>query len=182
MTSERRRDSGAYADEKIQVLSHAILYQKGAADAFDRLFKKFASSILIVSYSSNSLPTQDEMVAIMAKYKSHVELYLDYKYSFGNQNEAKPTGIPYRNIFLLDIDRGLSSYERTNQNMAGGQHWPAYPNRIQEGFSVFANLAFVGHLHGRDNELGFMNLLDEKGIIQNEEGKTVPAATLVNGG
>lgn len=45
------------------------------------------------------------------------------------------------------------------------------PNRIQDGFAVFANSAFVGHLHGRDNELGFMNLLDEKGIIQNEEGK-----------
>jgi hypothetical protein len=45
------------------------------------------------------------------------------------------------------------------------------PNRIQEGFSVYANSAFVGHLHGRGNELGFMNLLDEKGIIQNEEGK-----------
>ena len=45
------------------------------------------------------------------------------------------------------------------------------PNRIQEGFSVFANSAFVGHLHGRENELAFMNLLDEKGIIQNEEGK-----------
>lgn len=45
------------------------------------------------------------------------------------------------------------------------------PNRIQEGFSVFANSAFVGHLHGRGNELGFMNLLDEKGIIHNEEGK-----------
>ena len=45
------------------------------------------------------------------------------------------------------------------------------PNRIQEGFSVFVNSAFVGHLHGRGNELGFMNLLDEKGIIQNEEGK-----------
>lgn len=45
------------------------------------------------------------------------------------------------------------------------------PNRIQEGFSVFANSAFVGHLHGRDNELGFMTLLDEKGIIQNKEGK-----------
>lgn len=36
--------------------------RKGAADAFDHLFKKFANSILIVSYSSNSLPTQDEMV------------------------------------------------------------------------------------------------------------------------
>ncbi len=45
------------------------------------------------------------------------------------------------------------------------------PNRIQEGFSVFANSAFVGHLHSRENEIGFMNLLDEKGIIQNEEGK-----------
>lgn len=45
------------------------------------------------------------------------------------------------------------------------------PNRIQEGFSVYASSAFVGHLHGRKNELGFMNLLDEKGIIQNEVGK-----------
>ena len=34
--------------------------------------------------------TQDEMVAIMAKYKEHVEVIpIDYKYSFGNQNEAK---------------------------------------------------------------------------------------------
>ena len=64
--------------------------RKGAADAFDRLFRKFAGSILIVSYSSNSLPTQDEMVAIMAKYKKHVEVVpVYYKYSFGNQNEAK---------------------------------------------------------------------------------------------
>lgn len=64
--------------------------RKGAADAFDRLFKKFADSILIVSYSSNSLPTQDEMVGIMTKYKEHVEVIpVDYKYFFGNQNDAK---------------------------------------------------------------------------------------------
>ena len=64
--------------------------RKGAVDAFDKLFKKFANSILVVSYSSNSLPTQDEMVAIIAKYKQHVEVIpIDYKYSFGNQNDAK---------------------------------------------------------------------------------------------
>ena len=64
--------------------------RKGAADAFDKLFKKFANSILVVSYSSNSQPTQDEMVAIMAKYKEHVEVIpIDYKYSFGNQGDAK---------------------------------------------------------------------------------------------
>ena len=64
--------------------------RNGAADAFDRLFKKFAGSILIVSYSSNSLPAQDEMVAIMSKYKKHVEVIpVNYKYSFGNQSKAR---------------------------------------------------------------------------------------------
>lgn len=45
------------------------------------------------------------------------------------------------------------------------------PNRIQEGFSIYVGSPFVGNLHGREYELGFMKLLDEKGIIQNEEGK-----------
>ncbi len=62
----------------------------GAAEAFDRLFRKFARSVLVVSYSSNSLPTQDEMLALMAKYKAHVEVIpVDYKYAFGNQAAAK---------------------------------------------------------------------------------------------
>lgn len=64
--------------------------RKGAAEAFDSLFKKYVNSVLVVSYSSNSLPTQEEMVAIMAKYKKHVEVIpIDYTYSFGNQRNAK---------------------------------------------------------------------------------------------
>ena len=64
--------------------------RKGAADAFDLLFKKFSKNILLVSYSSNSLPTQDEMTAIMSKHKEHVEVIpVDYRYSFGNQNDVK---------------------------------------------------------------------------------------------
>jgi len=60
--------------------------RKGATEAFDALFKRFRDSVLIVSYSSNSLPTIDEMITIMARYKSHVEVVpVDYKYSFGNQ-------------------------------------------------------------------------------------------------
>ena len=63
--------------------------KSGAAAAFDALFKKYAKSVLIVSYSSNSLPTQDEMVAMMLKYKQHVDVVpIDYTYSFGNQNDA----------------------------------------------------------------------------------------------
>lgn len=62
--------------------------QKGAYDAFDKLFKKFKDSILIVSYSSNSLPTMDEMVGLLSKYKKNVEVQkVDYKYSFGTQKE-----------------------------------------------------------------------------------------------
>ncbi len=45
------------------------------------------------------------------------------------------------------------------------------PNRIQEGLTVYAKSAFVGKLHGRENEIGFMNLLNKEGIIQNESGK-----------
>ena len=60
--------------------------RKGASEAFDLLFKRFRKNILLVSYSSNSQPTLDEMVSIMAKYKSHVEVVpVDYKYSFANQ-------------------------------------------------------------------------------------------------
>lgn len=60
--------------------------RKGAAEAFDLLFRKFRDSILIVSYSSNSQPTLDEMIDLMMKYKYFVEVVpVDYRYSFGNQ-------------------------------------------------------------------------------------------------
>ena len=64
--------------------------KNGAYDAFDKLFSKFSDSILIVSYYSNSLPTQEDMVELMKKYKKHVEVVpVDYKYAFGNQADAK---------------------------------------------------------------------------------------------
>ena len=54
------------------------------------LFKKYKDSILIVSYSSNSIPTKEEMVKLIKQYKDIVEVIpIDYTYSFGNQSEAK---------------------------------------------------------------------------------------------
>ena len=62
----------------------------GAAEAFNKLFEKYRDSILIVSYSSNSLPTQQEMIEIMKNHKKHVDVVpIDYTYSFGNQKTAK---------------------------------------------------------------------------------------------
>jgi DNA adenine methylase len=59
----------------------------GAHAAFDRLFRKFRDSILLVSYSSNSLPTRDEIGALLARHKRHVEVVsVDHRYSFGTQS------------------------------------------------------------------------------------------------
>lgn len=60
--------------------------RKGAAEAFDLLFKRFRNNILLVSYSSNSEPTLDEMVEIMARHKRNIEVMpVKYRYSIGNQ-------------------------------------------------------------------------------------------------
>ncbi len=60
--------------------------RSGALDAFDALFRKLRRSILIVSYSSNSMPTREEIVELMSRYKSKVEVIdIDYRYSFANQ-------------------------------------------------------------------------------------------------
>ena len=62
----------------------------GAKRAFDALFSRYRDSILIVSYSSNSQPSQDEMMELIGRYKKHVEVIpIDYTYFFGNQREAK---------------------------------------------------------------------------------------------
>lgn len=56
-------------------------------DALDKLFKKFKDSILVVSYSSNSIPAKEEMIRLLKKYKKNITLKeIDYQYSFGNQN------------------------------------------------------------------------------------------------
>lgn len=52
--------------------------------AFDQLFEKFRDSILVVSYSSNSIPEKGELVAMLKKYKSNVRVHqVEHLYSFG---------------------------------------------------------------------------------------------------
>ncbi|MEB3210662.1 MAG: hypothetical protein VKL39_04885 [Leptolyngbyaceae bacterium] len=68
--------------------------QSGAIDAFDKMFRRLKDSILIVSYSSNSLPTREEIISLMSKYKRHVEVIdIDYRYSFGNQKQGNKNAV-----------------------------------------------------------------------------------------
>jgi DNA adenine methylase len=58
----------------------------GSFEAFEKLFEKFKRHILVVSYSSNSLPSQAEILDLLRKHKKKVRVFpIDYKYSFGNQ-------------------------------------------------------------------------------------------------
>lgn len=55
------------------------------------------------------------------------------------------------------------------------------PNRIQDGFKVFAGSPFVGSLHGKDNEIGFMNYLNEKKLFKTRMERTSLEVTQENG-
>ena len=58
----------------------------GAADAFDRLFQRLRGGIILLSYSSNSLPTRDEITALLGNHNRNVEVIdVDHRYSFANQ-------------------------------------------------------------------------------------------------
>lgn len=60
--------------------------KKGTYDAFNRLFSMYQSSTLVVSYSSNSKPSKDEMLELLQRYKSTVDVIsVSHRYSFGNQ-------------------------------------------------------------------------------------------------
>lgn len=74
--------------KKIKSYPTPFSSQSGAKEAFNLLFKKHKDSILMVSYSSNSLPTKTEILDIMSKYKNNVEVIeIDHRYSFGNRSD-----------------------------------------------------------------------------------------------
>jgi len=55
--------------------------------AFTQLFEKFKNSYLVISYSSNSLPTKEEMIKMIKANGKKVEFFeFDYKYCFANQS------------------------------------------------------------------------------------------------
>jgi len=58
-----------------------------ATEAFRRLFEHFEDSILVVSYSSNGIPSKVEMVRLLKEYKKTVEVkQISHRYSHGNHN------------------------------------------------------------------------------------------------
>jgi len=73
--------------KKIRSYPTAFSTKAGAPDAFRRLFNQFRQSILVVSYSSNGIPSKEQMVQLLREVKPSVMVYENaHRYSFGNHN------------------------------------------------------------------------------------------------
>ncbi len=73
--------------KKIRSYPTAFSSKASAADAFNRLFNHFRNSTLVVSYSSNGIPSEDQMVRLLKEYKRKVEVHKAlHRYSHGNHN------------------------------------------------------------------------------------------------
>jgi len=65
-------------------------YRNDAIDAFDRLFRHFADSKLVLSYSSNAYPDLECLTRLMRKSKKKVEvLRRPHRYHFGTHKAVK---------------------------------------------------------------------------------------------
>lgn len=60
-------------------------------DAFDRLFNRFKNSIIVVSYRSDGIPSEKELIDILGKYKTSVRSfhYGQYTYVLSKNNKSK---------------------------------------------------------------------------------------------
>ncbi|MBM6940777.1 Dam family site-specific DNA-(adenine-N6)-methyltransferase [Limosilactobacillus coleohominis] len=58
--------------------------------AFEYLFSKYKQKKVLVSYSSNSLPTKEELISMMSNNFNNIKIFeIDYKYSFGTYRHKK---------------------------------------------------------------------------------------------
>jgi adenine-specific DNA-methyltransferase len=65
--------------------------KKRIAQAFDDLFSRYKDSILVISYRSDGIPTSDELIQLLRKYKKEVKEVFrsDYKYALSKNGESK---------------------------------------------------------------------------------------------
>lgn len=62
--------------------------REGIEESFRNLFEQFKDSIIVVSYSSNSIPEKEKMLEILAEVKDEVEVRSEeYRYHFANKED-----------------------------------------------------------------------------------------------
>jgi len=65
-------------------------YKRTIRDALLATFERFAASTIVLSYSTNSVPTEAEVIELLQKVKPSVDVYaVEHRYSFGTHAAAQ---------------------------------------------------------------------------------------------
>jgi DNA adenine methylase/adenine-specific DNA-methyltransferase len=76
--------------KKIEKPYTPFSYRKSAIEAFDRLFRLYRNSIIVLSYSSNGYPDREELEALLRRYKTTVTAYeKPHRYHFGTHDSVE---------------------------------------------------------------------------------------------
>ena len=75
--------------KKIEKRFTPFAYKRTIRDALAQLFHQFRNSTIVLSYSSNSVPDQKEVYALLSAVKKNVEVHtVPHRYSFGTHAAA----------------------------------------------------------------------------------------------
>jgi len=76
--------------KKIEKPYTPFSYRKTAIDAFDRLFRLYRDSIIVLSYSSNGFPDREELESLLRRYKASVTAFeRPHRYHFGTHGSVQ---------------------------------------------------------------------------------------------
>lgn len=69
-------------------------YRKRAIDAFDRMFRQYRESIIVLSYSSNGYPDREILEGLLRRYKTTVTAYeKPHRYHFGTHDGVERAAV-----------------------------------------------------------------------------------------
>jgi DNA adenine methylase/adenine-specific DNA-methyltransferase len=79
-------------------------YRKDAPGAFDQLFRHFADSAIVLSYSSNGFPDLEALRRSMRRYKRNVEVFeRPHRYHFGTHGAVSKARAQVTEYLLVGI-------------------------------------------------------------------------------
>jgi len=77
-------------------------YRRTAIDAFDRMFRHFKNSTLVLSYSSNGYPDLKTLILLMKKHKRHVDINKrNHRYHFGTHNNVSKRRVEVHEYLIV---------------------------------------------------------------------------------
>ena len=78
------------ATKKLAKRFTPFAYKRTIRDALRQCFERFSRSIIVLSYSTNSVPDEDEVLSLLKSVKPTVHVYaVEHRYSFGTHARAQ---------------------------------------------------------------------------------------------